>query len=70
MVVPARRLRKLVVRKSGADANLRNRIPQDIIQVVNTAINGNNAIAIKIMFNNNVIIIFRNNAELKITNVN
>jgi hypothetical protein len=70
MVVPARRSRKLVIRGDGADANLRNRISQNIIQAINTAMNGNNAIAIKIIFNNNVIIIFRNNAELKIINVN
>jgi hypothetical protein len=70
MVVPARRSRKLVVRGGGADANLRNRTSQDIIQAVNTAMGGNDAVTIRIMQNNNVIIIFRNNAELKITNVN
>jgi hypothetical protein len=58
MVIPARRSRELVVRKGGADANLRNRTPQNIIQAVNTAIDGNNVIAIKTMQNNNVIIIF------------
>jgi hypothetical protein len=69
MVVPARRSRELVVREDGADANLRNRTPQNIVQAVNMAMGDNDAIAAKIMHNNNVAIIFRNNAELKITNV-
>jgi hypothetical protein len=70
MVVPARRSRKLVVRGGGADANLRNQTPQNIIQAVNTAMDGNNAIAAKTMQNNDIIIIFRNDAEPKIINVN
>jgi hypothetical protein len=70
MVVPVRRSRKLVVRGGSADANLRNRTPQNIVQAVNTAMDDNDAITAKIMLNNNMIIIFRNNAELKTTNVN
>jgi hypothetical protein len=70
MVIPARRSKELVVRENGAEVNLRNRTPQDIIQAVNTAIDGNDAIAVRIMQNGDVIIIFRNNAELKTTNVN
>jgi hypothetical protein len=69
MVVPARRSKELVVRGGSADANLRNRTPQNIIQAVNTAINGSNAVAAKTMLNGNVVIIFRNDAEPKITNV-
>jgi hypothetical protein len=69
MVIPARRSRKLVVRENGADANLRNQIPQNIIQAINTAMDNNNVIAVRIMQNNDVIIIFQNNAEPKITNV-
>jgi hypothetical protein len=41
-----------------------------MIQAINTAINGNNVITARIMQNDNVILIFWNNAELKITNVN
>jgi hypothetical protein len=70
MVVPARCSRELVVRGGSADANLRNRTPQDIVQVVNTAIGGSDAVAARTMLNGDVVIIFWNDAELKITNVN
>jgi hypothetical protein len=69
MVVPALRSRKLVVREGGADANLRNRTSQNIVQAVNTAMGGNDAIAVRIMQNNNIVIIFRNDAKPKTTNV-
>jgi hypothetical protein len=70
MVIQAHRSKMLVIRGNSADANLRNRTFQNIIQAINTAINDNNAITAKIMHNSNVIIIFQNNAEPKITNVN
>jgi hypothetical protein len=69
MVVPTRRSRELVVRGGSADANLRNRTPQDIVQAVNTAMGGSDAVAARTMLNGNVIIIFWNDAELKTTNV-
>jgi hypothetical protein len=70
MVIPARRSKKLIIREDGADANLRNRTFQNITQAVNTATNGNNIIIAKTMLNDDVVIIFRNDAEPKITNVN
>jgi hypothetical protein len=69
IIIPARRSKELVVRGGSADVNLRNRIFQDIIQAVNTAIGGSDAVAARTMLNGNVVIIFRNDAEPKITNV-
>jgi hypothetical protein len=70
MVIPARRSKKLVIRGNSADANLWNQISQNIIQAVNTGMNNNNIIAIRTMLNDDMIIIFRNNAEPKTINVN
>jgi hypothetical protein len=66
MVVPVRRVKELVIRNLGTEFSLRNRISQEIIQIVNIATNNNDIITAKIMLNNNVIIIFRNNANFKI----
>jgi hypothetical protein len=66
MVVLARRAKKLVIRNPGTEPSLRNRTPQEIIQAVNTATNNSDAIAAKTMRNNDIIIIFRNNANSKI----
>jgi hypothetical protein len=66
MVVPARRAKKLVIRNPETESLLQNRIPQKIIQAINIATNNSDAIAAKTMRNNNVIIIFRNDADFKI----
>jgi hypothetical protein len=65
MVVSARRAKKLVIRNLETEPLLRNRTPQKIIQAINTATNNNDAITAKTMRNNNVIIIFRNDANSK-----
>jgi hypothetical protein len=68
MIVPARRAKELVIRNPETEPLLRNRISQEIVQIINTATNNNDAIAAKMMLNNNVIITFRNNANFKIQN--
>jgi hypothetical protein len=68
MVVPARRAKKLVIRNPGTEPLLRNRTSQEIIQAVNTATSNNDAIAARMMRNNDVVVIFRNNADSKIQN--
>jgi hypothetical protein len=68
MVVPVRRAKELVIRNPETEFSLRNRISQEIIQAINTATNNSDAITAKIMLNNNVIIIFRNDANSKIQN--
>jgi hypothetical protein len=69
MVVPARRARELVIRNLGTESSLRNRISQKIIQIINIITNNSDAITAKIMLINNVIIIFRNDANFKIQNI-
>jgi hypothetical protein len=68
MVVPARRAKKLVIRNPGTEPLLRNRTSQKIIQIVNIATSNSDAIAIKTMRNNDVIVIFRNDANSKTQN--
>jgi hypothetical protein len=41
-----------------------------MIKAINIAINNSNVITIEIMLNNNVVIVFQNDAKLKITNIN
>jgi hypothetical protein len=68
MVVPARRSRELVIRGCNAEAELRNRTPQEIVQAVNTATGKSDAIAVRIMFSDNVIVTFQTDAEPKTQN--
>jgi hypothetical protein len=68
MVVPARRAKELVIRNPETEPSLRNRTPQKIIQTVNIATNNSDAIAAKTMLNNDVIIIFWNDANFKTQN--
>jgi hypothetical protein len=68
MVVPARRATELVIRNPGTEPLLRNRIPQEIIQAVNIATNNSDAVAVRMMLNDDVVIIFRNDANFKIQN--
>jgi hypothetical protein len=68
MIVPARRTKELVIRNPETEPSLRNRTSQKIIQAINTTTNNNNAVATKTMRNNDVIIIFRNDANSKIQN--
>jgi hypothetical protein len=69
MVVPARRAKKLVIRNPGTEPSLRNRTSQEIVQAINITTNNSDVIAAKTMLNNNVIIIFWNNADFKIQNI-
>jgi hypothetical protein len=68
MIVPVRRVKKLVIRNSGTEPSLWNRISQKIIQIVNIAMNNSDAIAARTIFNGNIVIIFRNDANFKIQN--
>jgi hypothetical protein len=68
MVVPVRRARKLVVRSPGTESSLRNRTPQEIVQAVNIATDGSDAIAARTMLNDNVIITFWTDANTKTQN--
>jgi hypothetical protein len=68
MIVPARRAKELIIRNLGTEPSLQNRTSQEIIQAVNIATNNSDTIAARTMLNNDVIIIFRNNADFKTQN--
>jgi hypothetical protein len=68
MVVPARQAKELVIRNPGTEPSLRNRTPQEIVQAVNTATSNSDAVAARMMLNDDVIVTFRNDADSKIQN--
>jgi hypothetical protein len=68
MIVPARRAKELVIRNPGTEPLFRNRIPQEIVQIINITTNNSDAIAARMIRNGNIIIIFRNDADFKTQN--
>jgi hypothetical protein len=68
MIVPARRSRKLVIHSGNAIAPLRNRIPQEIIQAINTATGKSDVIAAKTIQNGDVVVIFETDVNQKAQN--
>jgi hypothetical protein len=65
VVVPARRAKELVIRGAESEPSLWNRTPQQIIQAVNTATGGSDAVAARTMLNGDVIMTFRGDADFK-----
>jgi hypothetical protein len=68
IIVPIRRAKKLVVRGARSEPSLRNRTPQQIVQAVNTATGGSDAVAARMMFSGDVMVIFRGNANFRAQN--
>jgi negative regulator of replication initiation len=69
VVVPAQRAKELVVRGAGSEPSFRNRTLQQIVQAVNTATGGSDAVVARTMFSGDVIIIFRGDADFRAQNI-
>jgi hypothetical protein len=65
VVVPARRAKELVVRGAESEPSLQNRTLQQIVQSVNTATGGSDAVAAKTMLSGDVIMTFRGDADFR-----
>jgi hypothetical protein len=68
VVVPARRTKELVIRDAESKPSLRNRTPQQIVQAVNTATGGSDAVAARTMLSGDVLVIFRGDADSRAQN--
>jgi hypothetical protein len=68
VVVPAQRAKELVVRGAESEPSLRNRTPQQIIQAVNTATGGSDAVAARTMLSGDVVVTFRGDADSRAQN--
>jgi hypothetical protein len=65
VIVPVRRTKELVVRGAGSEPSLRNRTPQQIVQAVNTATGGSDAVAARTMLNGDVVVTFWGDADFR-----
>jgi hypothetical protein len=68
VVVLVRRAKELVVRGAESELSFRNRTPQQIVQAVNTATGGSDAVAARTMLSGDVMVIFRGDADFKAQN--
>jgi hypothetical protein len=68
VVIPVRRTKELVVRDAGSEPLFRNRTLQQIVQVVNTATGGSDAVAARTMLSGDVVVIFRGDANFRAQN--
>jgi hypothetical protein len=65
VIVPARRAKELVIRDAGSEPSLRNRTLQQIVQAVNIATGGSNAVAARMMLNGDMVVTFWGDMDFK-----